>query len=630
MKPTLLRLSRNGEQARGGALISEDKIAEIRDRAPIADVIGNYVALKKSGSSLKGLCPFHNEKTPSFYVHPNRGFYHCFGCKASGDVFSFLMHVEGKTFPEVARDLAEQTGVQLPVYDPQREAEHQRHKKESERLASLMQAATEFYCDQLREHPDAAIARDELAKRGISDDWVRNFRLGYAPHGWDSLVRFFERAGSSPADAEAVGLIVSRRSGRGHYDRFRHRLMFPIADVHGKVVAFSGRALDPAPSMEEHKEPPAKYLNSPESALYHKGEVLYGLHEGRVEIRREDATILCEGNFDLVALHQAGFTNAVAPMGTAFTEAHAKLIKRFATRLFLLFDGDEAGRKAVREAYGVLDKVGLSAHAVTLPQGSDPDSFLREQGTDALRARVTNAPTIIEYLIDDAAGRVEPNPRAKAEAIAKLGPILARVESPIERGLYVERVARKFGITDLALVRRELRRGLGRGNERRRTARDAVQQDIAPRVSELQSKLISALIDQPTLIQEDEAQKLPSLLTNKDLRAIFDSILRMVDSQGSLEVTALLEELHSNQLRPWLEEQLAVQRHSLEEARRIVCDGVLLLEQRNIERELPLLQQRIVEARRVGDDALAAGLTQEFVELSRSAHRLKQTNAKQR
>ncbi len=611
-------------------MISEDKIAEIRDRAPIADVIGNYVALKKSGNSLKGLCPFHNEKTPSFYVHPNRGFYHCFGCKASGDVFSFLMHVEGKTFPEVARDLAEQTGVQLPVYDPQREAEHQRHRKEHERLASLMEAATEFYCNQLREHPDAGIARAELEKRGISDQAVRDFRLGYAPHGWDSLVRFLERAGSSPADAEAVGLIVSRRSGRGHYDRFRHRLMFPIADVHGQVVAFSGRALEPAPSMEAQKEPPAKYLNSPENPLYRKGEVLYGLHEGRVEIRREDSTILCEGNFDLVALHQAGFANAVAPMGTAFTEAHARLIKRFATTLFLLFDGDRAGRKAVREAYAVLNKAGLSAHAVTLPEGSDPDSFLREHGTDALRARVTNAPTIIEYLIDDAARRVEPNPRAKAESIAKLGPILAGVESPIERGLYVERVARKFGITDLALVRRELRRGLGRGNARRHTPPDAVQQDIAPRVSELQSKLISALIDQPALIQEEEARKLPSLLTNKDLRAIFDSILRMVDSQGSLEVTALLEELHGNQLRPWLQERLAVQRHSLEEARRIVCDGLPLLQQQNIERELPLLQQRIVEARRVGDDALAAGLTQEFVELSRSAHRLKQANAKQR
>ncbi|MGB5812345.1 MAG: DNA primase [Polyangiales bacterium] len=611
-------------------MISEDKIAEIRDRAPIADIVGNFVALKKSGNSLKGLCPFHNEKTPSFYVHPNRGFYHCFGCKASGDVFSFLMHVEGKTFPEIARDLAEQTGVELPVFDPEREAAHQRHKKETERLSAITETATEFYCAQLRDHPDAGIARAELKARGIDDEWARKFRLGYAPHGWDSLVRFLERTGASPADAEAVGLIVSRRSGRGHYDRFRHRLMFPISDVHGKVVAFSGRALDAAPSMEAQKEPPAKYLNSPENPLYHKGEVLYGLHQGRVEIRREEAALLCEGNFDLVALHQAGFANAVAPMGTAFTEPHAALIKRFAPKIFLLFDGDKAGQKAVREAYAVLRKVGLEAHVVTLPPGADPDSFLRERGAEALRTQVTQAPTIVEYLIDDSVARVEPNPHAKADAIAKLGPILARVESPIERGLYVERVARKFGITDVPLVRRELRRGVGRGNERRDTARDAVQQGIAPAVSELQSKLIALLIDQPSLIGLEQVQKLPGLLTNKDLRAIFDSILRMVDRHGSLEVTPLLEELQDNPLRPWLEEQLAVQRHNLEEAREILCEGLPRLEQQNIERELPRLQQRIVEARRVGDDALAAGLTQEFVELSRSAHKLKQQSAKQR
>ncbi|MEM8610222.1 MAG: DNA primase [Myxococcota bacterium] len=611
-------------------MIPEDKIAEIRERASIAEVIGNHVALKKSGSSFKGLCPFHNEKTPSFYVHPQRGFYHCFGCKASGDVFSFLMHVEGKTFPEVARDLAEQTGVEIPAYDPQREAEHQRHKKETERLSAITEQATAFYVAQLHEHPDAGIARAELEKRGISREWAEKFRLGYAPHGWDSLVRFLERAGASPADAEAVGLIVSRRSGRGHYDRFRHRLMFPIADVHGKVVAFSGRALDAAPSMEAQREPPAKYLNSPENPLYHKSDVLYGLHQGRVDIRRQESVLLCEGNFDLVALHQAGFTNAVAPMGTAFTEAHARLVKRFAARVFMLFDGDEAGRKAVREAYGVLQKSGLASHVVTHPPGADPDSFLREQGVDALRARVDNAPTIIEYLIDDAASRVAPNPHEKADAIAKLGPILARVESPIERGLYVERVGRKFEIRDLALVRRELRRGLSPGDARRTTRRDAVQQRIAPVVSELQSKLIALLIDQPSLVQLEEVEKLPGLLTNKDLRAIFDSILRMVDRHGSLDAPALLEELQSNPLRPWLEEHLAVQRHDVEDARQILCEGLPRLEQQNIERELPRLQQRIVEARRVGDDALAAGLTQEFVELSRSAHKLKQQSAKQR
>jgi len=610
-------------------VISEDKIAEIRERTPIADVIGNYVTLKKSGNSLKGLCPFHNEKTPSFYVHPNRGFYHCFGCKASGDIFSFLMHVEGKTFPEVARDLAEQTGVQLPVYDPQREAEFQRNKKQSDRLAALMEKTTDFYVSQLREHPDGGIARNEYLERGITEESAQQFRLGYAPHGWDSLVRFLERSGASPEDAEAVGLIVSRRSGRGHYDRFRHRLMFPIADVHGKVVAFSGRALAPAPSMEEQKEPPAKYLNSPENQLYHKSDVLYGLHEGRVEVRREDAAVLCEGNFDLVALHQGGFQNAVAPMGTAFTEAHAKLLKRFAPKVILLFDGDKAGRKAVREAYTVVNKAGLEAHVVTLPQGADPDSFLREQGSESLRTRIVSAPTIIEYLIDDSAATSDPNPHAKADSIAKLGPILAKVESPIERGLYVERVARKFGITDVGLVRRELRRGLGRGADRSAPRRDAVQQQIAPPVSELQSKLISVLIDQPTLVHHAGVEKLSTLLTSKDLRAIFDSILRMVDRQGSLNVTDLLEELKDNQLRSWLEAKLAVQEHGLDDARQILDDGLPLLEQKNIEHELPRLQQRIVEARRVGDDALAAGLTREFVELTRSAHKLK-SNTKQR
>jgi len=605
-------------------VISEEKIAEIRERVPIAEVVGNYVALKKSGNSLRGLCPFHNEKTPSFYVHPSRGFYHCFGCKASGDIFSFLMHVEGKTFPEVVRDLAEQTGVQLPVYDPQREAEFQRSKKQSDRLASLMEQATEFYCAQLQEHPDGIIARKELSDRGISEESARQFRLGYAPHGWDSLAGFVERAGASPADAEAAGLIVPRRSGRGHYDRFRHRLMFPIADVHGKVVAFSGRALSPAPSMEQQKEPPAKYLNSPESQLYHKGEVLYGLHEGRVEIRREDATVLCEGNFDLVSLHQAGFTNAVAPMGTAFTEGHARLIKRFARKVVFLFDGDQAGRKAAREAYAVVSKAGLDAHVVALPEGTDPDSFLRAKGAESLRARIVSAPTIVEHLIDDAASTAEANPRDKAEAIAKLGPILARVESPIERRLYVERVARKFGIIDLSLVRRELRRGLGRGSDRATTRRDAVRQPIATAVSQLQSKLISILIDHPTLIVREGAQKLPELLTSPDLRAIFDSILRMVDRQGSLDVTALLDELHDNQLRPWLEAKLAVQEHSLEEAREILDEGLPILERNNIEQiELPRLQQRIVEARRTGDDRMAAELTREFVELTRSAHKLR-------
>lgn len=611
-------------------MIPEDKIAEIRERAPIAEIIGEYVNLKKSGTSLKGLCPFHNEKTPSFYVHPHRGFYHCFGCKASGDVFSFLMQVEARTFPEVARELAERTGVQLPSYDPERETERQRGKQRTERFARLMDAACDFFAGQLHEHPDAGIPRGMLTERGIDHGSIEAFRLGYAPHGWDGLLRFLERGGWSPEDAEQVGLIASRRSGRGHYDRFRHRLVFPITDLQGRVVAFSGRALPAAPSMEAARETPAKYVNSPESPLYRKGQVLYGLYEGRVAIRREEVAILCEGNFDLVALHQAGFTNAVAPMGTALTEGHAKLLRRFAPTVVLLFDGDEAGRKAVREAYGLLQKVGVDAEVATLPEGTDPDSFIRKQGAEALGALLSNAPTVVEFLIDDAAARAGSNTHAKAETIVGLGPILARVESPIERRAYVERIARRFEVNDIDLVKRELRRGLrGVRNQTSRT-RDAVQQSGVKSVSQLQLKLISVLIDQPTLITEKHAEKLAKLLTSQDLRAIFDTILRMVDRHGSLDATALLDDLQANPLRPWVEAKLAIEEHSLAEARTILIDGVPRLEQQHIERELPKLQRRIVEARRTGDEALAAGLTREYVELFQSAHKLKQASTKQR
>jgi len=486
-----------------------------------------------------------------------------------------------------------------------------------------MEAATDFYAQQIERHPDASIAREVLEQRQISDATAKRFRLGYAPHGWDALTSFLQETGCSPTDAESVGLIVPRRSGRGHYDRFRHRLMFPITNLHGQVVAFSGRALREAPSMESPKEPPAKYVNSPESPLYRKGEVLYGLHEGRVEIRREDMAVVCEGNFDLVALHQAGFAHAVAPMGTALTEAHAKLLKRFAQKVVLLFDGDAAGRKAAREAHAVFHKLELATYVATLPAGADPDSFVREQGADAMRALLTQAPSIIEYLIDDASASAEASPRSKADAIAKLAPILAGVESPIERRAYVERVARKFGINDVGLVRRELRRGLGGASRANLRRRDAPTRSPKDEVPELQLKLISALIDQPELVQDAETQKLSNLLTSPDLRAIFDTILRMVCKQGSLDAPVLLGELDANSLRPWVEEQLAVQQLSLEDARRVISDGLPRLEQQNIERELPRLQQRIIEARRVGDDTLAAGLTQEFMALSRSAHELK-------
>ena len=605
-------------------MIPDEKIAEIRDRAPIADIVAEHVTLKRSGNSMRGLCPFHNEKTPSFYVHPSRGFYHCFGCNASGDVFSFLMHVEGKSFPEIARMLSESTGVELPSTDPKAEAVYQRNKTLQERLATVMEAATAYYEAQLQSNANAPIARQEIESRRVQSEAATSFRLGYAPEGWDGLVRHLDAASVSPADAESLGLIVQKKSGRGYYDRFRHRLMFPIRDLHGRVVAFSGRALKPVPSDEPPRDPPAKYVNSPEGPLYTKGQILFGLHEARVAVRREGFAIVCEGNFDLVAMHQAGFVNTVAPMGTAFTQAHAQLLKRFTQRVILMFDGDAAGKKAVKEAQPLLSKLGLSTGVVSLPPGSDPDTFLRENDESVLRTRLEQAQGIIEFLIDEAAQMAAGDPQQKAAAIASLGPVLAEVQSPVEAGLYVERVARKFGVHDLNAVRRELRSAVRAVKGKRSASTPTPPQKNQAPADGLQSKLISVLLDQPTLIMDDAAKSLRELLTSDDLRAIFETILRMVEMRGELNATQLMAELQGCVLQSWVEERLALQEHNLESATQILHDGVPRLAQKNIERELPRLQQKIVEARRQGNDASAAELTEQFVAMSRSAHKLKQ------
>jgi DNA primase len=605
-------------------VIPDDKIAEIRDRTDIVAVVGEYVPLKRSGSSFKGLCPFHPEKTPSFYVHPARQFFHCFGCQTSGDVFSFLSKIDGRPFPDVARSLAEQAGVELPAQDSREEAEYRRAQQRQDRLAAVMDAAAGYFARQLQEHPLAHMARAELEGRGLSAATVESFRLGYAPHGWDGLLKFLAQAGWSPGDAEELGLIVPRRSGSGHYDRFRHRLMFPIRDLQGRVVAFSGRALEPPPDAPPRGEPPAKYINSPEGPLYKKGEILFGLHEGRVATRREGWALVCEGNFDLLALHQAGFGNAVAPMGTALTEKQAKLLRRFAQRVVLLFDGDRAGRKAVREAFPLLQSVGLVAHVVTLPSDSDPDTFLRSEGAQALQTRVEAAPGIVEFLIDDAAEHAGGDAPAKAESIASLGPVLAAVDNPVERRLYVERVARRFGIGDIDAVRQQLRRGLStqgrtapaprqQGQGQRRTAsRNDTKNDEDRRTSSLptlQCELLGAILDCPELIESSEGQKLDELLTSSDIRAIFHATSRMFAERGRVDGPALLSELAGNAACGWLSERLAIQKYDERGAGQALRDGLPQLARQNIERELPRLRELILQARRRGDDARADELT---------------------
>ena len=605
-------------------MIPEEKVSEIRDRTDIVALVSEHVELKRSGTSLKGLCPFHGEKTPSFYVHPDRGFFHCFGCQLSGDAISFLMRIDGLAFPEALRVLAERAGVEITALDSEDASAARQARARKERLLSVLETAAGFFAKMLDAHRFGPMAWAELSRRGIDRPMVERYRLGYAPHGWDELANDLAQRGVSPRDAEQVGLIVPRKTGQGHYDRFRHRLMFPIADTHGKIVAFSGRALEPVEGDERaRQEPPAKYVNSPETALYRKGDILFGLHEARVELRRQGIALVCEGNFDVVGLAQHGFHNVVAPLGTAFTPAQAKLLRRFASTAVLLFDADSAGRKAVRAAQPLLAKAGISGKVVTLPTGMDPDSFLRDRGAEALGKLINQAPPVVDWLIEGAAHDAGLDPRARADAIEALGPVIGSIDSPVERGLYEERVAQVFEIRDLRAVRSQLQRGSRGARPRRREAEAAPapepKRPAGPPLPELERQLVSAFLDQPSLHASECAEKVQPLLTSAQLRAIFLLTAQWVGARG-VDAAALLGQVPEGSARDWLERRLAIQEFEDEEgARRFVERAAQKLERDRIGRETKRLRDELREAKRAGDDQRVQVLMRQITESFRRA-----------
>jgi DNA primase len=607
-------------------LLPDEVISELRERVDMVALVSEYVRLQKRGGNHVGLCPFHAEKTPSFNVNAANKFFHCFGCKESGDALSFLMRIEGVSFPQAARLLAERVGLEIPENDRAEDAAERRARLQRERLAALMEDACSFYEQQLERHPHARIAREELERRAVHADTAKRWRLGYAPHGWDALATHLADKKHAQADAEAVGLVVRRRDGTGCYDRFRGRLMFPIRELGGSVLAFSGRILA-SPEGEPPGPNDPKYVNSPEGPLYSKGSVLYGLHEGRVEVRRNGWAILCEGNFDLLALHQAGFGNAVAPLGTAFTAAQAKLLGRFAQRVTLLFDGDAAGAKAVRAAFPLLQQHGLRGVVAVLPPGQDPDSFLREHGAEGLRRLLSNAAGIVEHLIDSAADQAGPSAAERAAAIDELAPVLQAVTSSVEMELFLQRIAQRFGLPDTSSVRRQLRRG-GQRPEGPAAAKGLPHSELAQprdhvRLPRLERELLGVLLDRPKLLSTGYARELEGLLTSPALVSVLRAAESAVQENGVLDLTALLSSAGESEALSWLKERLSLQVYGdREDADEVLQRGIRTLAKERLEQQRLQLMREISRARRSGDEDQAMRLTKERDELGRSAHGL--------
>ena len=429
-------------------LIPDDIVQQIKERADIVDLVSSYVSLSKSGQNFKGLCPFHTEKTPSFMVSPSRQIFHCFGCGAGGNAYSFLMRIEGKEFPEAVREMGRRTGIPVPQGEVQAKG---RTGPSREKLELILSHATSWFHRNLLD-AQGTEAKAYLAQRGIQPATIEAFGLGWAIPEWDGLLKALGRQGVTPADLAEVGLAVPRdqsqrgSAGSGFYDRFRGRVMFPIRDLRKTVIAFGGRVLgDGLP----------KYLNSSESALFSKGRTLFALDVAREALQRDGRAIIVEGYLDAIALHQAGVQGTVATLGTALTSDHVALLRRFVKHVVLLFDPDAAGVRASLRALDMFVDSGIGVTVVSLPDGHDPDTYIRAHGPEAFRELEKRAPSLLDYAVTRSleageAGSMDDRIRSVDEILR----ILQKSSNRIEKEEYLRRVSERLGISHRQLIDR--------------------------------------------------------------------------------------------------------------------------------------------------------------------------------
>jgi DNA primase len=565
--------------------IADDAIRTVRERASLIDIVSESVELKRRGNRAVGLCPFHAEKTPSFNVNEDDGFYYCFGCGEGGDVFKFVMKTQGLAFPEAVRLVAQRAGVVLP--EPTTDA-----RPRGEPLVAVNDTAAAFFRGTLR-GPAGARARAYLAERGIGPDTIERFGVGYAPGGGDALVRHLRAQACPIEDAVTVGLVM-RRTGGTCFDRFRDRIMFPIADRRGRVIAFGGRVL---PGAEGSGDPPPKYLNSPESPVFHKGRTLYGLGLARDAIRQRGRVIVVEGYLDVIALAQAGIREVVAPLGTALTADQLGLLGRFTERVVACFDGDAAGRRAAARSFPVFIDAGLWGRGVFLPDGEDPDSFVRTYGSDRFLALAETAEPLIEPWLRETLG---PDPDAvtrRAGAAREVARLLQRLRTrdPDKFDVLAGRAAQTIGVAEERL-RAEGVRG----------AAPPAPPAIPARAEGAEEILVELLAVHPDVAERLRETNVVAEFESSDWRAAAESLLEEASDDPTVRLGWLPRALRDRAARRLLDPVDATEREQM------LSDCVAAIERRRLRRARGqlLADLRAAEAR---GDVAAATLAQRLL-----------------
>ncbi len=473
---------------------SNDFKDEVKDRIDIVDVVSDYVVLKKSGKNYKGLCPFHQEKTPSFTVNPANQFYHCFGCGAGGDVFSFLMDIEHITFFESLKMAAERVGLDLP----NQSKEQKQVSNLRDKIFEINNLSARFYNYLLLNHKTGKKALNYLKNRGFTKKDIKEFSLGFAPDKWTALYKFLSNKGYSKENMIKAGLLI-KKSRQKFYDRFRNRIIFPIFNSRGEVLAFGGRIID-----DEINQP--KYLNSPDTMVYDKSDNLYGLNWAKYPMRKEDDAIIMEGYTDVLTAHIYNIKNTVASLGTSLTQKQARLLKRYVSKVYIAYDSDTAGAKATLRGLDILKKEGLNLRVIKLPEDTDPDDYLKEKGKNAFLELKENALSFIEFKVENVITRTNINDADdKVNISHEIIDILAEINDPIERDVYSHDIANKINVDGDLLLQEVEKKYKNNSNTQDKITKNRYTKNgnnvnktnSLKSINEIERKLIKIYIDYP-------------------------------------------------------------------------------------------------------------------------------------
>jgi len=579
-------------------LIPQEIIEQVKDRTDILDIVSGYVTLSKAGQNFKGLCPFHSEKTPSFMVSPSRQIFHCFGCGEGGNAFTFVMKMEGTNFPETVRELARKAGIAVPEVAPGTRPSQDSGNRE--KLEQLNEAAQAWFAQNLTSAEAGREARLYLKERGMFEDTLEAFGFGYAPESWDGLLKYLLKGGFTIQDLLAAGLIVQKesagktpRDASGYYDRFRSRVMFPIRDLRKKVIAFGGRILG---------EGMPKYLNSPETPLFNKSRALYLLEKAREAAGKTDTLIIVEGYFDAIALHQAGITNVVATLGTALTPDHVRTIRRYVKRVVLLFDPDEAGVRAALRTLDLFMDSALGVKVISLPDGDDPDTFIRNQGTEVFARLQELAPSLLDFAVAhslEKAGSTSIEDRIRS--VDEVLRILQKTNNRLEKEEYTKRVAERLGVNQQRLIERypELRPREPRPARRESPAAAAAPAGARFKGVPGERDLVHLLL-QGQLLPEEVRRLDAETFSMPACRRIVEIALGSLDEDGRVSVRATLDEGLADVACATVVTELSMLEQPYDHVRQHVADCLDRLEGKKLQGTLGLLIAQLRAAEQEG------------------------------